>query len=451
MRFADEAYAIGPAPAAESYLNVGAILEAARQAGADAVHPGYGFLAENAGFAEACAGAGIVFVGPPPSAMRAVGEKTAARRLARDVDVPVVPGALEATTDVAAITRIASEIGYPIVLKAAAGGGGKGMRIVERERDLRVALRGAMGEARGAFGDPALYVEKLVRGARHVEMQFVADARGKVVWLGERDCSVQRRHQKLIEETPAPAVDDALRERLGEYAVRVARRAGYVNAGTAEFLVDAAGAPHFLEVNARLQVEHPLTEAVTGLDLVKLQLLIASGEALPFAQGDVAPRGAAIECRISAEDPEESFTPWAGTIAFAREPAGPGIRVDSSLFAGMVVPTEYDPLLAKVVAWGRDRAEAVARMRRALAEMAVAGVRTTLPFHQYVLDEPDFASGNYDLDYTARHWPARQRVEADGAVAAAYAGVLARRHAGSSLVAPPPSAWRRAAREDAVQ
>ena len=323
-----------------------------------------------------------------------------------------------------------------------------------READLEAAWRGATGEAATAFGRPELYLERAVVRARHVEMQILADGQGHVVWLGERDCSIQRRHQKLIEETPGPSVDDRLRTRLGDAAVRIARAAGYVNAGTVEFLVDADAHFYFLEVNTRLQVEHPVTELVTGLDLVALQLRIAAGEPLPFAQGDVSRRGAAIECRITAEDPYEGFLPEGGTIALVREPAGPGVRVDSALFPGMAVPTEYDPLLAKVVVHGADRAQALARMRRALAETRIAGIPTSLPFHRHVLGEPEFVDGRYDTEYLATHWPPAERSDLPerAAVSAALVAVLAaretaRRPAPAAIEAP----WARAGREDALR
>jgi acetyl/propionyl-CoA carboxylase alpha subunit len=451
VRLADEAYPIGPAPASESYLRSEAILDVARRSGAEALHPGYGFLAENADFAQACADAGIVFVGPPPAAMRTLGEKTAARRLANDVGVPIVRGTLTASRDPREIIENARGIGVPVMLKAAAGGGGKGMRLVSDPRALEIAVRGAMGEAQSAFADPSLFVEAAVAPARHVEMQFVADARGHAVWLGERDCSIQRRHQKIIEEAPGPSVDPALRERLGDYALRLAREAGYVNAGTAEFLIDDRGEAHFLEINARLQVEHPVTEAVTGLDLVALQLAVAAGEELPFGQGDIALRGAAIECRISAEDVERDFLPSAGRVTVLREPAGPGVRVDSCLYAGMEVPTEYDPLLAKIVTHGRDRAEARTRMRRALAETAIGGVRTTLPFHRRVLDEPAFASGRYDTGFVAV-LGRDEGVPPDHAIAAAaYAAIVDSRARPAAPRPSPASAWLRQSRADLLR
>ena len=453
VRAADAAYPIGPAAPKESYLNAKRLIAVASRADCDAVHPGYGFLAENADFAQAVADAGLTFVGPPAAVQRALGEKTAARRIAKAAGVPVAEGTAP-LRDLAAARTAAARIGYPVLLKPAGGGGGKGMRAVEREADLESAWRGATGEATTAFGAPELYLERLVASARHVEMQILADARGETVWLGERDCSVQRRHQKLIEETPGPSIDDDLRARLGAAAVAVAKAAAYVNAGPVEFLVDRAGDHFFLEVNTRLQVEHPVTEMVTGLDLVALQLRIASGEPLPFGQADVTRRGAAIECRITAEDPLAGFLPSAGLVAYVREPAGPGVRVDSALFSGMAVPNEYDPLLAKVIAYGGDRAEALVRMRRALDEMRVAGVPTALPFLRHVMREPDFVGGHYDTDYVPTHWPPAERGDLpDGsAAAAALATVLAvRARTERRARANEDSAWARSAREDALR
>jgi acetyl-CoA carboxylase biotin carboxylase subunit len=453
VRAADAAYPIGAAAPRESYLNGARLIEVAKRSGCDAIHPGYGFLSENADFAQAVAEAGLAFVGPPADVQRALGEKTAARRLARQLEVPVAEGT-DALRDVAAARAAAAGIGYPVLLKPAGGGGGKGMRVVAREGELESAWRGATGEATAAFGAPELYLEKAIRDARHVEMQIVADRHGNVVWLGERDCSLQRRHQKLIEETPGPFVDESLRERLGDAAVRIAKAARYINAGTVEFLIDTNGRFHFLEVNTRLQVEHPITEMVTGLDLVALQLRIASGETLPFAQSDVFRQGAAIECRITAEDPFAGFLPSSGVIALVREPAGPGVRVDSALFSGMTVPTEYDPLLAKVITHGRDRAEAIARMRRALDEMRIAGIPTSLPFHRFALFHQDFISGRYDTSFVRARWEHRDPVDlSDGpAAAAALAAVLAKRARAerrSREVVDP--AWARAAREDALR
>ena len=452
VRAADAAYPIGPAAPRESYLNGRRIIEVARRSGAIAIHPGYGFLSENADFAQAVTDAGLVFVGPPAGVQRRLGEKTAARRLAREAKVPIAEGT-EPLTDVAAARAAAERIGYPVLLKPAAGGGGKGMRTVRKSEEFESAWRAATGEATTAFGQPALYLERAIQNARHIEMQILADGAGNVVWLGERDCSVQRRHQKLIEETPGPSVDDRLREDLGAAAVRIAKAAGYANAGTVEFLVDANRSFYFLEVNTRLQVEHPITEMVTGLDLVALQLRIAGGEPLPFAQGDVVRSGAAIECRITAEDPHAGFLPASGVIAFVREPAGPGVRVDSALYDGMTVPNEYDPLLAKVIAHGRDRIEAIARMRRALEEMRVSGVPTSLAFHRSALFHQDFVTGRYDTTFVER-WDGRMPTDlSEGATAAAaLAAVLATRarvERRALAVADPP--WARAAREDALR
>jgi len=393
VQLADEAYPIGPAASRESYLSIEKIIGVARRAGCDALHPGYGFLAENPGIARACAEAGIVFIGPTPEAMERLGSKTAARHVAREAGVPTVPGTLDPIADEAAIRGAAREIGLPLLLKAVAGGGGKGMRVVEREADLEAAWRNAGSEALNAFGDGRLYIEKYLPGPRHIEIQILGDQRGNVVYLGERECSVQRRHQKVIEEAPSPVVDAALRQAMGEAAVRLARAAGYRSAGTAEFLVDEAGKFYFLEVNTRLQVEHPVTEAVTSLDLVKLQIRIAAGEALPFRQEDVTLRGHAMECRIYAEDPENQFFPSPGRIASLRLPEGPGIRNDVGVASGWVVPGDYDPILGKLIAWGADRAESVARLRRALDEYSVVGIKTNLGLFRRLLCDPEFLSG----------------------------------------------------------
>ena len=397
--------------------------------------------------------AGLIFIGPPAAVQRALGEKTSARRLAREAKVPVAEGS-EPLGDVAAARDAAAHIGYPLLLKPAGGGGGKGMRLVAKADELDAAWRGATGEATAAFGQPALYLEKAVELPRHIEVQIFGDARGKVLSLGERDCSVQRRHQKLIEETPAPSIDDELRDRLDDAAVRIAKAAGYQSAGTVEFLVDAKRRFYFLEVNTRLQVEHPVTEMVTGLDLVALQLRIAAGEGLPFTQPDVVRRGAAIECRITAEDPFAGFLPVSGTIALVREPNGPGVRVDSALFVGMTVPDQYDALLAKVITHGRDRTEAITRMRRALGEMRIAGIPTSLPFHRHALSEPDFAAGRYHTEYIAEHWPpaARPDLPDGAAAAAALVAVLATRSRSERRpVATVDSAWALAARKDALR
>jgi len=405
VQLADEAYPIGPAPAAESYLNIEKIVGVAKSSGADAVHPGYGFLAENAAFAEACAAAGLTFVGPPPSAIRAMGDKIAARRLARELGVPTVPGTIEPVTGDDAARAAAREIGYPVMIKAAMGGGGKGMRLVRREEDLVAALRMARGEAGSAFGDASVYLERAIDEPRHIEVQVLADARGDVIHLGERECSIQRRHQKLVEESPSPFVDAPLREQLGEAACRVARAAGYVNAGTVEFLVDASRQFHFLEMNTRLQVEHPVTELVTGVDLVREQLLIAAGEPLGVRQADVPRRGWAIECRINAEDPFAGWLPSPGTITGLRPASGPGVRDDSGVREGYTVPRHYDTLLAKLIVWGVDRDAAIARMARALGEYKIVGVRTTIPVLERIVAHEDFRAGRLSTAFIDRLLP----------------------------------------------
>ena len=453
VRLADEAYPIGTAAPADSYLRIERIVEVAKRTGCDAIHPGYGFLSENADFAQAVADAGVAFVGPPATVQRSLGSKTEARKIARSVGVPIAEGTLDPVSSLEDVRRAAERVGYPVLLKPAGGGGGKGMRVVRSVTDLADAHRGATGEAATAFGASALLVERYIERGRHVEMQILADHSGAIVWLGERDCSVQRRHQKLIEETPGPSVDDGLRARLGDAAVRIATAAGYRNAGTCEFLVAPDGSFVFLEVNTRLQVEHPVTEMVTGLDLVALQLRIAAGEPLPFGQDGIARSGAAIECRITAEDAMAGFLPAGGRIGAVRLPAGPGIRVDTAIEPGSLVPDEYDPLVAKVVAHGRDRAEALARMRRALRELVVTGIPTTTAFHAHVLAEHDFASGTYDTGYVASHWPPPDvELSSSQAVAGAVAAVLAVRTRGQRAAVHngAHSAWAAAARSEAL-
>jgi acetyl-CoA carboxylase biotin carboxylase subunit len=403
VRMADEAVAIGPNPATESYLRIEAIVAAARASGADAVHPGYGFLAENEDFAAACRQATLTFIGPSPEAIVLMGSKTAARRTAMAVGVPVVPGTDDALASDAPhdeIARVADSIGYPIMIKAVAGGGGKGMRLVERAADLASAVRGARSEAATAFGDSAIYLERRLVGPRHIEVQILADQHGRVLPFVERECSVQRRHQKVIEETPSPAVTPALRARLAEAAAAVARSAGYTNAGTIEFLLDDDGAFYFLEMNTRIQVEHPITEMVTGVDLVQWQLRIARGEPLTLSPAALlAPLGHAIECRIYAEDADAGFLPSPGTITALRTPAGPGVRDDGWVERGTEVTTFYDSLLSKLIAWGSDRTEAIARMRRALREYEVIGVQTTVPFFHWMLQNPAFLEGRVHTSF----------------------------------------------------
>jgi acetyl-CoA carboxylase biotin carboxylase subunit len=448
---ADEAYPIGPPPASESYLAIDKLVQVARGSGADAVHPGYGFLAENARFAEACGEAGLTFVGPPPAAIRAMGDKTAARTLARDLGVPMVPGTLEPIrSDDEARTR-AGEIGYPVMLKAARGGGGKGMRLVRAEAELADALRVARAEAAAAFGDAAVYLERAVREPRHVEIQVLADAHGAVVHLGERECSIQRRHQKLVEESPSPCVDAALRARMGEAACRLARAAGYVNAGTVEFLVDGDRNFYFLEVNTRLQVEHPVTEMVTGIDLVREQLRIAAGEPLGYGQDGVTWRGWAIECRINAEDPSAGWIPSPGTITGLRPAAGPWVRDDSGAYEGYTVPRWYDTLVAKLIVWAEDRPAAIERMLRALDEYTVVGVRTTIPALARIVSHPEFRAGRLSTAFLERTLAERGPAEARYATIALVAAVLAEHERMRQPAAAPaeettPSRWRLAAR-----
>jgi acetyl-CoA carboxylase biotin carboxylase subunit len=443
VMLADEARAIGPSPSAESYLAVDRILAAARASGADAVHPGYGFLAENATFAQACADAGLTFIGPPPSAIRAMGDKTAARRIARDMAVPMVPGSVDALASDAAAHAAAQEIGYPVMVKAARGGGGKGMRLVRAERELDGALRLARGEAGAAFGDTALYLERAILEPRHIEVQILADAHGHVVHLGERECSIQRRHQKLVEESPSPFVDAPMRQRMGDAACRIVRAAGYVNAGTVEFLVDAERRFYFLEVNTRLQVEHPVTEMVTGIDLVREQLRIAAGERLGFAQDDVTWRGAAIECRINAEDPFAGWLPSPGTITGLRPAGGPWVRDDSGAYEGWTVPRFYDTLVAKLIVWGPERAAAIARMARALGEYRLAGVRTTIPLLRRLVRHEDFRAGRLSTALLERLMPELTAAETADETLAIVAAVLAERERGADIVpAPESSGWR---------
>lgn len=393
VRMADEAYPIGPAPSRESYLVIDKILGVARTSGCDALHPGYGFLAENPNLARACAAAGVTFIGPSPEAMERLGSKTTARQLARDTGVPTVPGTLDPIERIDAAMEMARQIGFPIVLKAVAGGGGKGMRLVERENELAAAWRDASSEATNAFGDGRMYLEKFLVHPRHVEIQILGDHHGHMIYLGERECSVQRRYQKVIEEAPSPVMTSALRQAMGEAAVKLARAGGYTNAGTLEFLVDASRQFFFLEMNTRLQVEHPVTEMVTSRDLVKLQIRVAVGEALPFRQEDIELRGHAIECRIYAEDPDNNFFPSPGKIVAHRVPSGPGIRLDDGVYAGWTVPPDYDPMLGKLIAWGGDRGEALARMRRALDECYVGGIKTNVGLFRRILAEPEFVRG----------------------------------------------------------
>ncbi len=405
-RAADRAVAIGPASAAASYLSIPAILGAARESGADAVHPGYGFLSENAAFAEACAGAGLAFVGPPAAVIERMGSKIAAREAMQAAGVPVVPGVTPRDQHDAGVAAAAASLGYPVIVKASAGGGGKGMRVARDAEDIGELAAAARREAEAAFGDGTLYVERLLERPRHVEIQVMADRHGRVVHLFERDCSVQRRHQKIIEESPSPALSPALRDRMGAAAVAAARAVGYENAGTVEFLVEGEGDEarfYFLEMNTRLQVEHPVTEAVTGVDLVRAQLAVAAGEPLPWRQEDLAPRGHAIECRLYAEDPAAGFLPQAGTLLVYREPVGPGVRVDSGVERGSAISVHYDPLIAKLIVHAESRPAAIARAEAALRAFPVLGVRTNGPYLIRLLQHAEFRRGGIHTGFIGEH------------------------------------------------
>jgi acetyl-CoA carboxylase biotin carboxylase subunit len=401
VRMADEAWCVGPAVAAESYLRIDHVLEAAKKSGAQAIHPGYGFLSENAKFAKACEDAGIVFIGPPSHAIEAMGSKTGARAIMEKAGVPVVPGGT--AEDLEQARREAARIGYPVMLKASAGGGGKGMRLVEREDELASAWDRARSEALKAFGNDHVYLEKAIVKPRHVEIQVLGDKHGNVVHLFERDCSIQRRHQKVVEETPCPVGNPELVEKMGAVAVAGARAVGYYSAGTFEFLLDSSGAFYFLEMNTRLQVEHPITELITGTDLVREMIMVAAGEKLPFEQKDIVRRGAAIECRVYAEDPSADFLPSPGKIVALRTPSGPGVRDDGGAYPGCTISSYYDPLVSKLSVWAPTRERALEKMRRALSEYVVTGIRTNLAFHEKLFAHPEFEAGDYDTGFIGRH------------------------------------------------
>ena len=404
VRLAEEAFRLGPPPSTESYLRIDRILEAARKTGAEAIHPGYGFLAENPEFAKACEEEGITFLGPPSQVMAALGDKLEARKIALKAGAPVIPGSKEVPLEPGPAMKEAKKVGFPLIIKAAGGGGGKGMRVVRDEADLLSSLDLARSEAQGAFNNPTVYMERYLERPRHVEMQMLADARGEVVWLGERDCSIQRRHQKLIEESPSPAVDPELRERMGEAALKIMREAGYVGAGTVEFLLDEDGSFYFLEVNARLQVEHPVTEWITGLDLVREQIRIGAGEPLGMEQDKIRRRGWAIEARVCAEDPEADFMPSSGLITGMRLPNGPFLRCDFGPLAGDEVPVYYDSLMGKIIAWGWTREEARRRLLRGLQEFRVAGIVSNTPFLAWAVDSPAFREGKFDTGFIGKHF-----------------------------------------------
>src|SRR5690242_1383592 len=458
VREADAAVLIGPAPSSESYLKGERIIEAAKKTGAEAIHPGYGVPSEREWFARATRDAGLVFIGPPAEAIAAMGSKTAARQLAISADVPVVPGTTEPLRDADEAKQVAERFGYPVLLKAAAGGGGKGMRVVREPKDLASALDTARREAKNAFGDDAVYVEKYIVGPRHVEIQVLGDEHGHMLSLNERECSVQRRHQKMIEEAPSVAVSTDLRRRMGETAVRAASAAGYVNAGTCEFLLDAKGEFYFLEMNTRLQVEHPVTELVTGIDLVQWQLRVAAGEKLPFAQQDITPRGWAIECRITSEDPANGFLPSTGRVRHLHLPTGPGVRWDGGIEIGSEITLHYDPMLAKLIVWAPTRELAIARMHRALEELAIDGVETSRDFHLRVMEDGEFRRGEIEIQWLERRLPSLLGAQADASharVAAIAAALLVERDRSTprkrSTAAPAADAldgWKHAARLD---
>ena len=449
VRYANEAYLIGPPPSSQSYLRIDKIIDVAKRAGADAIHPGYGFLAENDDFAQACIDAGIAFIGPSPEAMRAMGDKVTARRTMIAAGVPVVPGSAQGLRD-DEIAAEAQRIGLPVLIKASAGGGGKGMRVVRTESELTGALGAARREAMSAFGDDTVYLEKLIERPRHIEIQILADSHGNVIHVGERECSIQRRHQKLVEESPSVAVDEALRQQMGQVAVRAAQAVNYTSAGTLEFLLDQNGNYYFLEMNTRLQVEHPVTERVTGVDIVKEMIAIAAGRRMRLKQEDIRAKGWAIECRITAEDPINNFMPSGGKITTLQEPTGPGVRVESGIYEGFEVSLFYDPMIAKLIVWGENRAEALLRMRRALNEYRIGGIKTSIPFHQQLLSSTQFMWGAFDTNFLEERFSMtyieRPEMEISAAIAAALVA-----HSGEQRATvmhhggrPNGSTWKRA-------
>lgn len=453
VRLADEAFNVGPPPSAESYLSSEKLLDVARRAGAEAVHPGYGFLSENAEFVRQVTAAGLTFIGPPPEAMEAMGGKMSARKIAIAAGVPVVPGTTEPLSGFDEARELAASFGYPVMLKASAGGGGKGMRLVAEENELRSALDASRSEALSSFGDDSVYVEKAVERPRHIEIQVFSDTHGNHVHLGERECSIQRRHQKVIEESPSPINSAELRREMGACAVMVAKAVDYVGAGTVEFLVsDVDHSFYFLEMNTRLQVEHPVTELVTGIDLVREQIRVAAGQPLSFGQEDVKMKGHAIECRIYAEDPENNFLPSPGRITRLRVPHGPGVRDDGGVYEGAEVSIHYDPMISKFAAYGKDRTEAIDRLRRALVEYEIGGIKTTLPFFREVIEDEEFVAGRIDTGFIPG-WQSRRKRSAEdetakdlAIIAAALASQTAASSSGSSGLAPAQSKWAAAGR-----
>ena len=459
VRYADEAYLLGPAPSRESYLRMDKIIDVARKAGVDAIHPGYGFLSENAEFAAACADAGITFIGPSPDAIEKMGDKSTARATVAKRNVPLVPGSAKGLND-EALLAAAHEIGFPLMIKASAGGGGKGMRAVHVEVEFASALAAARREAKNAFGNDEVYLEKLITNARHIEIQVLADSHGNTIHLGERECSIQRRHQKLIEEAPSVAIDEAMRQEMGRIAVAAAESVNYVNAGTIEFLFDSKeNKYYFLEMNTRLQVEHPVTEFVTGIDIVKEQIAIAAGRRMRYRQEDIVPKGWAIECRITTEDPFNNFLPSTGTVTYLKEPTGPGVRVESALYRGAEVSLYYDPMVAKLIAWGENRAEAILRMRRALNEYRIGGLKTSIPFHQEIMDSTEFIWGTFDTGFINRRQLTRSAAQSSAheRIVAVVAALIAQEegrqavHIGQTQKnGSVTSAWKTAGRVRAV-
>lgn len=453
VRYADEAYNIGPAPSRDSYLRIDKIIDVARKAGVDAVHPGYGFLAENAEFAAACADVGITFIGPSPDAIAKMGDKQTARETVARNNVPLVPGSRKGLRD-DELRATAVQIGFPLMVKATAGGGGKGMRVVHDPNQFTSALLAARREAIGAFGNGEVYLEKYISSARHIEVQILADSYGHTIHLGERECSIQRRHQKLIEEAPSVAVDENLRQELGRVAVAAAESVQYVNAGTIEFLLDASEEKfYFLEMNTRLQVEHPVTEFVTGVDIVKEQLTIAAGRRMRYRPEDIRPKGWSIECRLTAEDPFNNFMPNSGVVTYLKEPTGPGVRVESALYRGYEISLFYDPMVAKLIVWGENRAEAILRMRRALSEYRISGFKTSIPFHQEIMDSTEFIWGTFDTGFLdRRRLVAKDEPDLEQARIAAVAAALVAHDAGRRAVniggreSSATSPWKQAGR-----
>ncbi len=453
VRYADEAYNIGPAPSRDSYLRIDKIIDVARKAGVDAVHPGYGFLAENAEFAAACADVGITFIGPSPDAIAKMGDKQTARETVARNNVPLVPGSRKGLRD-DELRATAVQIGFPLMVKATAGGGGKGMRVVHDPNQFTSALLAARREAIGAFGNGEVYLEKYISSARHIEVQILADSYGHTIHLGERECSIQRRHQKLIEEAPSVAVDENLRQELGRVAVAAAESVQYVNAGTVEFLFDSNEEKfYFLEMNTRLQVEHPVTEFVTGVDIVKEQLTIAAGRRMRYRPEDIRPKGWSIECRLTAEDPFNNFMPNSGVVTYLKEPTGPGVRVESALYRGYEISLFYDPMVAKLIVWGENRAEAILRMRRALSEYRISGFKTSIPFHQEIMDSTEFIWGTFDTGFLdRRRLVAKDEPDLEQARIAAVAAALVAHDAGRRAVniggreSSATSPWKQAGR-----